>query len=97
MANIDIKVLGMTNQHEAYVVSSNRSFKISEFLIIEDKKQGDIFAQLVQVNTYNKYLPMKPEEGAIDDETLKNMTSILKHILTDFCLFQGFDLVITKT
>ena len=76
MANIDIKVLGMTNQHEAYVVSSNRSFKISEFLIIEDKKQGDIFAQLVQVNTYNKYLPMKPEEGAIDDETLKNMASM---------------------
>ncbi|WP_242491859.1 ATP-binding protein [Miniphocaeibacter massiliensis] len=70
---MDIKIIGMTDQQEAYVGSNSRKFRINEFLIIEDLGQGDILGEIVEVHTYNKFIPMNNNGEIIDGNMINNL------------------------
>ncbi len=72
---MDIKIIGMTDQQESYVGSNSRKFRINEFLIIEDE-QGDLLGEIVEVHTYNKYIPMANDGDIIDNNVIKNLASL---------------------
>lgn len=72
---MDIKIIGMTDQQESYVGSNSRKFRINEFLIIEDE-QGDLLGEIVEVHTYNKYIPMANDGDIIDNNLIKNLASL---------------------
>ena len=72
---MDIKIIGMTDQQEAFVGSNSRKFRINEFLIIEDE-QGDLLGEIVEVHTYNKYIPMANDGDIIDNNLIKNLASL---------------------
>ena len=54
----NIKVLGLTTSSEFYIGSNEKNFRINEYLIVEDKKQGDLVFEVVEANTYNRYIPL---------------------------------------
>ncbi|WP_243660374.1 ATP-binding protein [Miniphocaeibacter halophilus] len=85
---MDIKIIGMTDQQEAYIGSNSRKFRINEFLIIEDMDQGDILGEVVEVHTYNRYIPMANDGEIIDNNLIKNL-SMLGFNLEDGTIYLG--------
>lgn len=73
---MDIKIIGLTDQHEAYVGSKNRKFRINEFLIIEDIYQGDLIGEIVEAHTYNKFIPMVNNGDIMDANMLNSMEAL---------------------
>ena len=72
---MDIKIIGMTDQQEAYVGSNDRKFRINEFLIIEDPLE-DILGEVVEVHTYNRYITMPKEGEMLNQELIENLVSL---------------------
>lgn len=73
---MDIKIIGLTDQHEAFVGSKNRKFRINEFLIIEDIYQGDLIGEIVEAHTYNKFIPMANNGEIMDGDMLRSMETL---------------------
>ncbi len=51
LGGIKLKVVGITTQHEVYVGSKDRNFRINEFLIITDPYQGDLMGEVIEAKT----------------------------------------------
>lgn len=73
---MDIKIVGMTDQQEAYIGSKEYKFRINEFLMIEDKDQGDILGEIVEAHTYNRFIPMDENQGIPDQRMIENLREV---------------------
>ncbi len=71
-----MKVAGITTQQEVYVSSDTRNFRINEFLIIEDKEQGDLLGEIVLAHTFNPYIPLNVGGEVVDDQMLEALRQI---------------------
>lgn len=71
-----MQVVGITNQLEVWVASKDRRFKINEILIIEDGFQGDQKGEVVETNSYNKYVPMALNSDLVDGKVLKSLEAL---------------------
>lgn len=71
-----MQVVGITNQQEVWVASKERRFKINEILIIEDSLQGDQKGEVVETNSYNKYVPMALNSDLVDNNVLKSLAAL---------------------
>lgn len=73
----NIKVVGITDQQFAFIASQTRKFKINETLIIEDETLGNVKVEVIQTQSFNKYIPMTSEKSNFVDssvlETLKQI------------------------
>jgi len=78
-----MKVVGITSQHEVYVGTKDRNFRINEFLIIEDPYQGDLMGEVVEANAYNKYIPMNLHGELADSSVLDSLRAIGYNIEED--------------
>lgn len=68
-----MQVVGITNQQEVWIASKDRRFKINEILIIEDEFQGEQRGEVVETNSYNKYVPMALNGDLVDNKVLKSL------------------------
>lgn len=73
---MDIKIVGMTDQQEAFIGSKEYKFRINEFLIIEDRDQGDILGEIVEAHTYNRFIPMDENHGVPDQRMIENLREV---------------------
>lgn len=71
-----MQVVGLTSPHEVYIASKERKFRINELLIIEDTYQGDVIGEVVESNSYNRFIPMSVDKGIGDAGVLES----LKHL-----------------
>lgn len=71
-----MQVVGITNQQEVWVASKDRRFKINEILIIEDGFQGEQKGEVVETNSYNKYVPMALNGDLVDNKVLKSLEAL---------------------
>ncbi|WP_352405092.1 ATP-binding protein [Sporanaerobacter acetigenes] len=71
-----MKVVGITTQQEVYVGSKDRNFRINEFLIIMDEVQGDLMGEVVEANTYNRYIPLNINGDLVDSSVLESLRAI---------------------
>lgn len=71
-----IKVLGLTSSSEFYIGSKERNFRINEYLIVQDKKQGDLVFEVMEANTYNKYIPLNIGGDLIDSNVIESLEAI---------------------
>lgn len=71
-----MQVVGITNQQEVWVASKERRFKINEILIIEDNYQGPQKGEVVETNSYNKYVPMALNSDLVDNKVLKSLEAL---------------------
>ncbi len=72
----NIKVLGLTTSSEFYIGSNEKNFRINEYLIVEDKKQGDLVFEVVEANTYNRYIPLNIGGDFVDSSVIEALQSI---------------------
>lgn len=71
-----MKVVGLTTQQEVMVGSRDHNFRINEFLMIEDRIQGDILGEVIEARTYNRFIPMDIGGDFVDDQVLKSLRAI---------------------
>lgn len=71
-----MKVVGITNQQEAFVGSKTRNFRINEFLIIEDSFQGDLLGEVVEAQTFNRYIPLSTSGDFVDSSVIESMKAL---------------------
>lgn len=78
-----MKVVGITTQQEVYVGSKDRNFRINEFLIIEDPYQGDLMGEVVEAQTYNRYIPLSIHGELADSSVIESLKAIGYNIEED--------------
>lgn len=78
-----MKVAGITNQQEIFVVSEKRNFRLNELLIIEDPNQGDLLGEVVVAHTFNPFLPLQIGGEIADDEMIDALKKIGYEIETE--------------
>lgn len=71
-----MQVVGITTQHEIWVASKDRKFRINEILIIEDTFQGPQKGEVVETNSYNRYIPLAMNNAMIDQQVLKSLEAL---------------------
>ncbi|MBS4535922.1 ATP-binding protein [Clostridium sp. D2Q-14] len=71
-----MKVVGLTTQQEVFVGSKKRAFRINEFLIIQDEKQGELMGEVVETSSYNRYIPLNINDGMIDSSVIESLNAI---------------------
>ncbi|MCX7884055.1 MAG: ATP-binding protein [Caloramator sp.] len=71
-----MKVAGITNQQEVYVVSDSRPFKINQILVIEDKNLGSLLGEVVETSSYNKYIPFNINGEMGDNRVLESLRAL---------------------
>lgn len=71
-----MKVVGITTQQEVFVGSKERNFRINEFLIIEDTYQSDLLGEVVEAQTFNRYIPLNIYGDFVDNSVLESLKSL---------------------
>ena len=71
-----MKVIGITTQQEVYIGSKDRNFRINEFLMIEDPFQGDILGEVVEAQSFNKYIPLNVQGDFVDSGVLESLRAL---------------------
>lgn len=72
----DMKVVGVTTCQEIYIGSRSRNFRMNEFLIIQDSYQGDLLGEVVEAQTYNRYIPLNINGDLADNHVLESLRAI---------------------
>lgn len=71
-----MKVVGITTQQEVFIGSKDRNFRINEFLIIEDPYQNDLLGEVVEAQTFNRYIPLNIHGEMVDSSVLESLRSL---------------------
>lgn len=71
-----MKVLGITTTREVYIGSKDKNFRNNEFLIVEDPVQGDIIGEVVDSQTFNRFIPLDIGGDFIDSDVLSSLESM---------------------
>ena len=71
-----MKVVGITTQQEVFVGARDRNFRINEFLIVEDNKQGDVLGEVIEAHTFNRYIPLDTAGDFVDDSVLESLRAL---------------------
>ncbi len=71
-----MKVVGITTQQEVFVGSKERNFRINEFLIIEDSYKSDLLGEVVEAQTFNRYIPLNIYGDFVDNSVLESLKSL---------------------
>lgn len=71
----NMTIVGITSSREVYAANRERNFRINEFLIIEDV-QGDLIAEVVEANTFNRYIPLAMGGDFIDQSVINSLKAI---------------------
>ncbi|HHV19354.1 MAG TPA: ATP-binding protein [Thermoanaerobacterales bacterium] len=71
-----MQVVGLTTPQEVYVASKDRKFRINELLVLEDPYQGNLIGEVVESNSYNRFIPLSIGSGIHDADVIES----LKHL-----------------
>jgi len=63
-----MQVVGLTNEQEVLVIDKDRPFRINEYLVIEDPSLGNPKAEVVETQSFNRYLDLNLEKGVVGPE-----------------------------
>ncbi|NLC63230.1 MAG: ATP-binding protein [Thermoanaerobacterales bacterium] len=71
-----MQVVGLTTPLEVYIASNKKKFRINELLVIQDTSQGPLIGEVVDSNSYNRFIPLSKNDSFNDLgvlESLKNL------------------------
>lgn len=69
-----MQVVGLTNEQEITVIDQARPFRINEYLIIEDAALGFPTGEVVETQSFNRFLDFNLEKGIVGPETFEALT-----------------------
>lgn len=71
-----IKVLGITNNNTFFVGSRERNFRMNEFLAVNDEAQGRLFGEVVEAQTFNRFIPLDVGGDFVDSSVLSSLRAL---------------------
>jgi uncharacterized protein len=66
-----VQVVGLTNEQEVLVIDSSRTFRINEYLVIEDPALGWPKGEVVETQSFNRFLDFNLEKGIVGPEIFR--------------------------
>ncbi len=73
MRGIFMQVVGLTTPLEVYVASKEKKFRINELLVIQDISQGSLIGEVVDSNSYNRFIPLSSDNSFSDANVLESL------------------------
>ncbi|NBI07622.1 ATP-binding protein [Senegalia massiliensis] len=80
---MSITVVGNTTNSEVYIATNERKFIINEYLIIEDNDNDEPIVEIIETNSFNKFVPLASEKAGIMEDTVKQNLSSYGYDLDD--------------
>ncbi len=71
-----MKVLGTTSNTSVFIGSKDRNFRMNEFLIVDDKAQGPLIGEIIEAQTYNKFIPLEIGGDFVDSSVIASLTAM---------------------
>lgn len=71
-----MQVVGLTTPQEVFVASKTRKFRINELIVIEDMSQGDLIGEVVESNSYNRFIPLAIQNSMSDAGVLESLKQL---------------------
>jgi uncharacterized protein len=68
-----LQVVGLTNEQEVLVIDQRRPFRINEYLIIEDSDLGFPKCEVVETQSFNRFLNLNLEKGIVGPEIWRDL------------------------
>ena len=78
-----MQVVGLTNQQEVYVASKEHKFRINEMLKIMDKSLNNPLGEVIETQSYNRYIPLSVKDSFVDKGVIESLESIGYNISED--------------
>ncbi len=78
-----MQVVGLTTQQEVHVASKDRKFRINEMLKIADQELNNPLGEVVETESYNRYIPLSKDKGFIDKGVIESLQHIGYNIEED--------------
>lgn len=66
-----MQVVGLTNEQEITVIDQHRPFRMNEYLVIEDSSLGCPKGEVVETQSYNRFLDFNLEKGLVGPEVFQ--------------------------
>lgn len=73
-----MQVVGTTNEHEVWVASKERSFRLNELLIIEDEFLNNPVGEVIETYSINPFIPSINEKSPVlmDNDVMNALNSL---------------------
>ncbi|MCK8824493.1 ATP-binding protein [Fuchsiella alkaliacetigena] len=71
-----MQVVGLTTQQEVYVASKERKFRSNEILKILDSELDNPLGEVVETQSYNRFIPLSIKDSFVDKGVLESLRSI---------------------
>lgn len=68
-----MQVVGLTTPQEVFVASRERKFRINEILVIDDPNQGPLIGEVVEANSYNRFIPLSINHDFVDSRVIESL------------------------
>jgi DNA helicase HerA-like ATPase len=78
-----MQVVGLTDQQEVYIASKEHKFRINEMLKVLDESLGNPLGEVIETQSYNRYIPMSVKDSFVDKGVLESLESIGYNISED--------------
>ena len=78
-----MQVVGLTNQQEVYVASKEHKFRINEMLKILDQSLGNPLGEVIETQSYNRFIPLSVKDSFVDKGVIESLESIGYNISED--------------
>lgn len=77
-----MQVVGLTNEQEILVIDRARAFRINEYLVIEDPALGCPKGEVVETQSFNRFLDFNLDKGIIGPETWRALQQSTDYDIT---------------
>ena len=71
-----MQVVGLTTPLEVYIASNKKKFRINELLVIQDTSQGPLIGEVVDSNSYNRFIPLSKNDSFNDLGVLESLINL---------------------
>lgn len=71
-----MQVVGITTPREVMVGTRDRNFRINEYLVIEDAVQGSLQGEVVEAQTFNRFIPLDVGGDFVDASVIASLQSL---------------------
>ncbi|WP_035571512.1 ATP-binding protein [Halonatronum saccharophilum] len=78
-----MQVVGLTTQQEVFIASKEHKFRINEILKIMDSDLENPLGEVVETQSYNRYIPMNIDKSFLDKGVIESLESIGYNISED--------------
>lgn len=72
----ELQVVGLTTQQEVYVASRERKFRSNEILKILDSELDNPLGEVIETQSYNRFIPLSIEDSFVDKGVIESLRSI---------------------